>query len=113
VIDVNVKWWGISLDCPEHKKSCILQVATFSADGELRFTFWCPDCKEFYNYQVFASALQHRALMNDIGADKQIPRKPQPVRPPTALPSPPTVLTDDDKEWEHFMGIDPEDGRLE
>ena len=43
-----------------------MRIAAYSADGEIRFGFQCPICNENFVWQMFASALQHTALISDL-----------------------------------------------
>jgi hypothetical protein len=76
-----VKWWPIRIECPqcEDKKSeTIPQAPCYSADGQLRFTAYCPTCKIIIQYQPYATFLAYQANRNDI-ADEA---KNKPVHPP-------------------------------
>ena len=105
-------FWGVDVFCPKCKKSATLQLVLFSADGELKMTYFCFGCREALEYRTFASALAHRALLNDIDAErKETKRKREerggrpPLEPPLAVPPP--AITDEDRKWEREMGIDP------
>jgi len=111
------KWWGVEAQCPKCHTDCVLQAVLFSADGELKCVFACFGCKQAVSYKVFAQALAHRALMNDIESHEKRQGKGL-ITPPLALPAPvhdaELNLTADDKLWEHSMGIsddEPLDGR--
>jgi len=97
-------WWGAVCTCPECKVECTLQVAFFKADGQLQYTYWCPKCKEIYNWEVYASQVAHQALMNDMEKARKAPPTIQPVQPPLRLKPP--LLTEKDKKDAHDMGID-------
>ena len=97
-------WWGTFLHCPECKSECILQLMFFAADGELQFKYWCPKCKEIYQWDVYATQLAHQALLNDMENDRKNPPTIQPVKPPLRLKPP--LMTEEDKKDAHDMGID-------
>jgi predicted Zn-ribbon and HTH transcriptional regulator len=52
-----MKWWGLTVNCPDCKSETTLQFVMFSADGELKFTTYCPHCKEIITYKCYASFL--------------------------------------------------------
>ena len=97
-------WWGTSCICPECKVDCTLQVVFFAADGQLQFTYWCPKCKEILRWEVYATQLAHQALLNDMKKARKAPLTIQPVQPPLRLKPP--LISDQDKEDAHDMGID-------
>lgn len=116
--NITTRWWNIEAQCNECKVSCTLQEALFSADGELTYIFQCPKCKTLVRWTLFASALAHRALMQDFHAKTNakpcVQAPAQPITPPLALPAPPITLTKQDERQLHSWGIAmPEDGTLQ
>ena len=109
--NITTRWWNIEAQCNECKVSCTLQEALFSADGELTYIFQCPKCKTLVRRTLFASALAHRALMQDFHAKTNQPNTP--VQPLLQLPPAPRTLTKQDVRDLRSLHIDPEDGRLE
>jgi hypothetical protein len=110
-------WWGVSISCPQCKGATVLQFAFFSADGEMKFTFYCPTCKELLHWSIYASVLAHMALRNDLQKDKLTAPAPKlhpgkPVKPPLALPQPTEKLTVADAKWMAEMHIQPPDEGL-
>ena len=107
----RMRWWKIEAECRECKVDGTLVSATFSADSEQAYTFQCPKCHEIFTWRVYASALTHRALVNDLTTDKVNEMcKNVPLRPPLAI-APPT-LSEDDAKLLLEMHILPDDGRL-
>jgi hypothetical protein len=110
-------WWGVHVSCPQCKGDTTLQLAFFSSDGEMKFTFYCPTCKELLNWNVYASALAHMALRNDLQKDKlttPVKLHPgKPVKPPLQLPRIAEHLTVNDTKWLREMNVDPEEGLLQ
>jgi hypothetical protein len=87
------------MDCPVCHKDCELQKLLFSADSELEFIFMCLDCKRLVQWKVFATALAHRALMNDMEKTHKKEVQTGPIKPPLQLPAgePDLKLTKQDR----------------
>ena len=85
-----MRWHTATLECPQCKAPCVLQLAAFSADSEISFQFTCPKCNEIFTWRVYASALAHKALMNDFMCEK-VKRLIEPL-----AEAPKRVFTDDD-----------------
>ena len=102
---MNSQWWGVNLPCTECRGETSLQLVLFSADGELKFTFYCSKCRKILDWVVGATQLAHRALMCDM--DRY--HKPHPTNRPLSPPlSKPEKLTEKDKKLLSDFGIDEE-----
>ena len=103
---MKTTWWGINVFCPKCKIPTQLYSAAYSADGELRYVGLCPTCNEAIVWEVFASKLQHIALLTDMNkqqrVEKVVPKVQVPQEPLKLLP-----MTDDDKRIQRELGIDP------
>ena len=109
---MTARWWNIDAQCNECNVSCKLQEALFSADGELTFIFQCPKCKTLVRWTVFATALAHRAIMQDFHAKTNTERTP--AQPPLTLPPPPPKLTAQDmRDLQKWAIEPPKDGLLQ
>ena len=107
---MDVHFWHVKLTCLKCSSDVVLQACQFSSDGELKFTFYCFDCKQVWLYRVFASQLVSMALVNDVEEYVKSRNEPgRPVRPP--LLTPPPLFTEEDKKLERDMGIDPDNGK--
>jgi hypothetical protein len=108
------KWWGAAVQCQTCDIPANINGLNFSADGELAITARCPKCQRDFFWKVFASALAHRALLNDMTAHKveKLVRN-SPLRPPLELPAPPPHLSNEDAAWFLELHIDPESGSLQ
>jgi hypothetical protein len=109
-----MRWHGVSIDCVNCNIPCLFVGAAFSADLEFAFNFKCSKCGENFNWRVYASALAHKALIDDMAFEKmkRIERKMKGlIDPPLAEPAIPATLalTEDDKAWERAMHISPND----
>ena len=112
-----MKWWGINVICPKCSKDAVLQYAQHSADGELRFTAYCFDCKEVIIAERYGSYLQWSAGQKDLEAERaakqqqkqqgqQNPGPGKPIRPPLSR------VAEDDKFLKR-LGIGPGPGSEE
>jgi len=85
----------------------------YSADGEFQFSYQCPRCKEFIRWRVFATMLQHQALMNDFRSFSKeatpvvTPHSRRPPKPPIRVST--SELTGDDKTFLKQCNIVPWD----
>lgn len=104
---MEMQWWGATIQCPECKCDTVLQIAMFSADGELKFTFWCPKCKELYHWRVFATSLQHQAFINDMEKAQRVIPVSRPLKPPLQIP--PEKISEEDRNFMKDFHIDPDD----
>ena len=111
---MHPKWWSVEVQCQICKIPAVINGVNFSADGELAISVTCPKCQENFSWHVFASALSHRALVNDLMANKvEKMCRNTPLQPPLAeLPPPPEHLSKEDESWLKAMSIDPESGSL-
>ena len=99
-------WSNCGILCPDCKQQVRLDDVASSADGELRISGLCPKCRERVSLRVFATALAHQALCNDIARCHTSPIVPvsRRLNPPLAIP--PEKISDDDKRLLHEFGID-------
>ena len=107
---METQWYNIEFKCTECESKTHLQKAIFSADGELCFTFYCGKCKEQRQWRVYASRLQHKALLSDMKRDPSTRRRGRKITPVEAKsPTPPqkAELTEKDKEFLRKLKIDP------
>lgn len=75
-------YWGISLKCEQCKVDVEIQLVMFSADGELKFTYWCRTCKQIWHHLVYASSLAEQARRNDLTKHLEKMLVTGPVKPP-------------------------------
>ena len=101
---LDMQWWGCSLTCPECNIETVLGSFAFSADGGLQMAYECSKCKRKYKWEIFATQLAHKALLNDIEKARRAPQTVQAVRPPLLLKLP--LMSEQDKKDAHDMGID-------
>jgi hypothetical protein len=84
-----------------------MQTTEYRADGALRYTFYCHECKKYNSWSVFSSQLQHSALYSDLEKClKTVPNHP--LRPPLA-PSSSNEESEDDSFLRGFGIGDPKD----
>ena len=108
------KWWSVEVQCQTCKVPADINGVNFSADSEIAICVTCPKCKESFRWHIFATALAHRALVNDLMNEKvEKLVRATPLRPPLSLPATPERLTVRDAKWLKEMNVDPEDGGLE
>ena len=102
-------WMKCGMLCPDCKQQVKLDDVAASADGELRISGLCPKCHERVSLRVFATALAHQALCNDIARCHTSPVIPVSRRltPPLAIP--PEKISDDDRKLLEEFGICPDD----
>jgi hypothetical protein len=101
---MDMRWYGISLQCAECHVVAILTDVAYSADGEFAFTFCCEKCKEQLSWRVFASQLQYQAMKSDVER-----HTPKGVVPPLRAPYSPSPITERDKNWLRDIGASGED----
>jgi hypothetical protein len=90
-------WWSFGTVCKKHKREATLQSFEFSADGELRLTFYCYECKDFFVTCIYASTLEEDAREKDRGLrEGQQNKLAKPVRPPLQI-TPPAFTEEDMK----------------
>jgi len=106
---MTTTWYPISLVCSVCTADMALTQAQYSADGELRWLFACPKCANVLAWRVFASALAHTAMANDIERHIAGKVKPQRTVQPPLLAAGKPMMTDADKQFEKAIGIVPED----
>ena len=105
-------WWGFGENfCPKCESKAFQMEVHYSSDGQIRFWYSCPECRESFHQDYFASQLQAIALGLDLER-RLADFRPSTVRKPQHPPAIVEKLTKEDKKLERSMGIDPgEDGQ--
>jgi hypothetical protein len=77
---MSSNWWLLICPCPTCKGDAnVLQIG-YSADGELKFFFFCPKCNKPFDQKIYDTTLRIKAKQKDEARDKRT--KPQKQLPP-------------------------------
>ena len=106
---MDASWWSfLDVKCSKCEAVSFQLQTHFSSDGQIRFRYFCPDCKVEFSVDYSASQLQSIAFGLDRKKDcaKCGEQKASCATPP----SPHVVLTNDDLELLRELKINPEEG---
>jgi hypothetical protein len=112
---MDITWWGFKeVSCPKCQAVSFLMEVHFSADGQLRFKYYCTTCKVCFPIDYFASQLKNIALGLDLEknlASRNTVEKSikSPIKPTVKQISSPKQ-TDEDRKFLRSLGIDPDGG---
>lgn len=83
---MKTRWWKLKILCPQCQIETNMAEMEYSADGEMKFHFVCPKCRQDIGWNTFSTVLQHLALVYDLQTMSKgdaPPTPPTPQRTPT------------------------------